>query len=260
MFIHQPVHICFQVFLIYKSFKMFKKSFLLVRTALLTVAAAALFGCDDKEPEPVYQLDVLAAPGSPAIFTPAQVIGSFQSAEISLNGQRGTAQLTDSSRYIMYTPASEFTSGTDELLLEVVDSKGVAKRVTVTIAMQDAADCLTGGIPDHVEVKQGEEISVELLANDLFCPAKESSSSVTGRIAVLSAPSSGSYGSVNLNMFGDGRVTLTYEAPTDVTGTVQVVYEVGLGSSGGSADDEGNLLPQAFANYVVALVTIEISE
>ena len=233
-----------------------------VKDLLSILMAATIFvACDVKTDEtPVYELEVVAVPGTPVILTPAQAVGSFKSAEITANGVKGTAIVLDSARYIKYTPSPEFKIGSDHLTIEALDGNGVKKTVNVAITIKNEDDCIAGGVSEFAQVKQGRQLLIEILANDVFCKNHSNVSTIAGREAVLSAPTANAYESLSLNMFGHGQATVTYQAPNNITGTIELIYEIGMDPKGVYVDDDGFLIPTSFDFYVLALVTIEIVE
>ncbi len=235
-----------------------------LNTMLYALACSLLLGCDDfrQDVKPTYDLEVLALPGVPSILTPAMVVAGLDSFDIATLAIKGSAEVLDK-RFVRYNPDSQFNTGSDAFSLDVIDENGTKKTVNVLMKMRNVEDCHSGGVFDFIEVKQGESIEIDLLANDVFCggPPNINSGGVSSAILSSPSPTAGETLSINLNV-GTETVNITFTAPTDVTGKIEFVYEVGINTSAanGPLSDKNGLIPSAFETYLVAQATIMIIE
>ncbi len=235
------------------------------------VCALVFAGCDIHRADvgPDFEAEILVVPGGPTIWNPSVALGSgaFGTTVVSgQNAEKGDIDLVTDFQYLRYQPSASFTDGTDAFSIDVVASDGSARRGTISVRTLETTDCSDAGIFDYAQVKQGEFIEIDLLANDFFCGGPANLTSGGVRQVVLNAPSDDATETLSINISGvDETVTITFTAPEDVTGTIDLIYEVGINGNFNnhgtpSTDANGNFIVENFDKYIVAQATIEIVE
>lgn len=148
------------------------------RTLLTFLLGVLLWGCDTTEsddlapqadlPEPMHYT---ADPFSPLLIDVSDMIqgATFQVHELPA---RGTLQLWEEG-LLIYTPATDFLNGTDHFSYRII-TEGQVRTGQIQIEMQPESGCTWRPRSDSLFVHPGQQVRHNLMANDLFCDAFES--------------------------------------------------------------------------------------
>ncbi|MCE7991605.1 MAG: hypothetical protein HEP71_06480 [Roseivirga sp.] len=240
--------------------------------ALLFLVLSCNNATDDVHP--ISEIKLETGPNIPFLINPDELIGrSASDLQFVQNPGRGITDDLVEGRFLKYTPGTDFDEGEDRFDLNIKDTDGNEHLVNVVVKVTDNP-CNYGPSFDHIQVRAGESITEDLLANDFFCgqiPTFSNPMSPSGAVSFHLVSSDyanglGDYFGANLDLFNN-QVDATINAP-DTPGIIKIIYEVGFDikpeymrnfpTSFDYLKEGGGLMPKAFEHYMVAEATIEI--
>lgn len=223
---------------------------------------------------PILEIELETGPDIPFLINPDALIGrSASDLEFIQSPARGMAGGLAEGRFLKYTPGTDFEEGEDRFDLKIIDTNGKENLVNVTVKVTGNT-CNYGPAFDHIQLRTGESVTENLLANDFFCgqlPSFTHSIFPTGAMGFHLVSSDypdglGNYFEGGLDLLNN-RVNAIINAP-DTPGIIKIIYEVGFDikpgymsnfpSSPNFLKEGGGLIPHAFEHYMVAEATIEI--
>lgn len=248
------------------------KAKLLSFLALVFLVLACNNATDDVHP--ILEIKLETGPNIPFLINPDALIGrSADDLQLIASPARGIADDLVEGKFLKYTPGVDFEEGEDHFDLNIKDADGNEQLVNVVVKVTSNT-CNYGPAFDHIQVRTGESITEDLLANDFFCgqiPTFSNPLFPSGAISFHLVSSDyanglGDYFEGTLDLFNN-KMDATIHAP-DTPGIIKIIYEVGLdvrpefrGGIPSSPDflkEGGGLIPRAFEHYLVAEATIEI--
>lgn len=241
-----------------------------MKKLLLTLSIGTCFvisGCDNHEDDSILETieyEMLVLPGSPNILDPKVIDGSLSDLKIVSEPSKGDVESIGDNRFIRYTPNLDFNSGDDSFFVDFTNQQNKIVKSKINFKIQETQDCsINTGVFDYIEVKPGESFKIDLLDNDLFCGNKDDDikSAVVQLIHLdhdYTDPLVQTL-TISANLV-DNEITLTYDAPEDAEGIINILYRFGVNYDlrNFSYDENGETIFEKNQEYLIAQATIKI--
>ena len=225
---------------------------------ILSLAIAAI-SCDNAKDDirPVIDVTYVTGANLPFIINPAQFTENSTSGSIVTYASQGVSEELLDKRFIRYTPSPNFQEGEDQFTMTVEGPNQGPVDVRVTTEVNDNS-CDYGPVFDFIQVKKGETVTIDLLANDFFCGQEYPGSGGISNYELKSDFDNSDFVEFHIGGGGSSRANMIIRAP-ETTGTVTFIYEVGLGIIDDSVPNSPvGLNPSRYDVYLIAQATIEI--
>ena len=229
---------------------------------LFFALAWTLLACDNFSNDVLPTLNVRFETGQdiPFIINPSELVnGKVNTVNVLSDPMDGTLQLLSAEGFLRYTPPAGLSNGEDAFEISTQATDGSLRQIAVSIRI-NGNTCGYESIFDFVQLSRNESKVVDLFANDFFCNGPINLTETAFRKTVITS----NFEDLNWVSFTldevQNEANLALDAP-NVTGIAKIIYEIGINLKDGYEKffaGGTTINPEAFENYIISEVTIEV--